>query len=338
MKRNVLMMIGGGVLALATTDAQAYNCPTVTTVTTLTPPPLTIQRDLPVGSLIGSEIVSGTVQTFRCSNTPGPSLTFQEFGVKAYGAYVTTINRRRIYSTNVAGVGYAVGGTSINNCDNTVYVDGTATGDGNPDSRLMCLVNGLFDNQPIMAQARIQFYKTAQTTGSGRVSAREVSAFILRNDKTDWMHPESSITIAAFNVTTLACTVRNTAISVPMGTVQKQAFDGPGTWPGDDNTRSFVIPLDCNAGTRVNMQIDGSAQNAAQGVLNLTGGTASASGVGIQLLYNNAPLRLATPINTGSAASEGAYNVPLQARYYQFGNSITPGTANANATFTLTYQ
>ncbi|MEB7538542.1 fimbrial protein [Pantoea anthophila] len=336
MKKNVLIF-ASLVMLLAAFQAQAYTCSTITTSTVLTPPSVTLQRDLPVGSLIGSEIVSGSVQTFSCSNT-SPALTYQEFGVKGYGTYVMTINGRRIYSTNVAGIGYAVGATSVNNCTNTAYVDGTQTGDGNANNRLMCFVNGVFGNQPVTAQARIQFYKTAQTTGTGTVSARQVSSFILRNDQANWALPESAISIAAFNVTTIACTVSNTVISVPMGTVEKRAFSGVGTWPGDANTRSFTIPLNCNAGTRVNVQIDGSAQNASQGVLNLTGGTGSASGVGIQLLYNSNPLPLGSAINTGTASSEGAYSIPLQARYYQTSSNIVPGAANASATFTLTYQ
>lgn len=338
MKRNAFIFVSMVKLALAATQAQAYECSTVTQSTVLTMPSVTLQRDLPVGSLIGSEVVSGSVQAFRCSNTPSPAVNYQEFGVKAYGTYVTTINGRRIYSTDVAGIGYAVGAISVNNCGYTMYVDGSDTGDGNVDNKLICSVNGLMGNQPITGRALIQFYKTAQTTGTGTVSARQVGSFILRNDQSGWSRPESTISIAAFSVTTLACSLSNTVISVPMGTVEKRAFRGQGTWPGDANTRSFTVPLNCNAGTRVNVQIDGSAQNASQGVLNLTGGSGSASGVGIQLLYNGSPLPLATPILTGTASSEGAYSIPLQARYYQTSSNITPGAANASATFTLTYQ
>lgn len=328
----------GGLLALAATDARAYQCVRVTASTVLTPPPVTVQRDLPVGALIGSEVVSGVVATYNCTNSPGASLTYQEFGVNGYGTYVTTIDSRRIYSTNIAGIGYAVGGTSVNNCGSTGYVDGTQTGDGNVNNRLLCRVNGILRNQPLEAQARIQFYKTAQTTGTGRVSARQVGSFILRYDQQSWSQLASTISIAAFNVARIACTVGNSALSVPMGTVEKRAFSGPGTWPGDASTRSFTIPLNCNAGTRVSLQIDGSAQNAPQGVLNLAGGAGSATGVGIQLLYNNAPLPLSTVISTGTATSEGTYSIPLQARYYQTASDITPGVANASATFTLVYQ
>lgn len=339
MKKRVLFIASAGLLALTSINAHAYTCTTLTASTVLTPQTITISRDLPVGSPIGNELVSGVVQTYSCSNTPAPALTYQEFGVKGYGTYVTSINGRRVYSTNVPGVGYAVGLTMLNICNSTAYVNGTLTGDGNVNNKILCSVNGLIGGGAnLTAQARIQFYKTAESTGSGTVSASKVGAFILRNDQTNWVMPESVINMAAFNVNSIACTVTNSAISVPMGTVQKNAFAGPGTWPGDANTRNFSIPLDCNAGTLVNLQIDGNAQNAAQGVLNLNESSGSASGVGIQLLRNNSPLPLSTTINTGMTTSEGANSIPLQARYYQTGSNITPGTANASATFTLTYQ
>lgn len=322
---------------LFSSAAIAWSCTTTTTSSAITPPAITIQRDLPVGSAIGSIITTSTIPVFNCTNS-APALTNQQFGVKGIGPYVTTINNRRVYSTGVTGIGYAVFGTSVGNCSGASgWVDGTANVDGNLNNRILCSVNGLFGNQPIQGQAGIQFYKTAQTTGSGTVSARQVASFILWNDQSSWFNPESTVNMSAFNVTTLACTVNNTAISVPMGTVEKRAFSGVGTWPGDASTKSFSIPLTCNAGTNVNLQIDGTAQNPTRGVLSLVGGSGSASGVGIQLLYNNNTLSIGNVLPIGTSTS-GNYNILLQARYYQTADTVTPGTANAIATFTLTYQ
>lgn len=339
MKRKVLCVAGVWFMTLTATNVRAYTCTTTTPSTVLTPNSVTVPRDLAVGSLIGNELISGSVETFLCSDTPAPSISKEEFGVKAYGTYVGTYNGRRVYSTNVPGVGYAVGATSINVCrGKQKYVDGTDTIDGNADNKKMCTgINNFLSNASISAQANIQFYKTSQTVGTGTVNARQVGAFILHLNQKSWMNPESAISIAAFNVTSIACTVSNVAISVPMGAVEKRMFAGLGTWPGDSNTRSFSILLNCNAGIKVNIQIDGNAKDAAQGVLNLDSGNDSASGVGVQLLHDNAPMPLATPINTGTATSDGVYSIPLQARYYQIGSNITPGNANASATFTLTY-
>ncbi|MFB4342825.1 fimbrial protein [Pantoea sp. CS_6] len=339
MKKKVMLTAVAGLLALAATDAQAYSCATTTPSSVLTPKPLAVPRNLPVGSPIGSELVSGVVQTYHCSNTPAPAITKQEFGVEAIGTYITTIDGRRVYSTNVPGIGYAVGATTLNVCPRkTGYVDGTASIDGSSNDKRLCTGLALFTTLNLTAQARIQFYKTAQSTGTGTVLGGRVGFFILRNNSTSWVQPGAGINIADFNVTNTGCTVTDTTIQVPMGAVQKRAFGGLGTWPGDANTRSFSIPLDCNVGTRVSVQIDGIVQNAAQGVLKLNGGEGSATGVGIQLLHSNVPLPIAIPLNLGPVPTEGAYNIPFQARYYQTGLNIEPGSANASATFTMTYQ
>lgn len=324
-------------IGLYVNSAQAYSCTTATAATTLSPPSIVIQRDLPVGSLIGSQISSGAVNTYNCTNT-APTLTYQSVGVKGTGSYVTTIGGRRIYSTNIAGIGFAIGGISVNNCNNsTAWVDGTYTGDGNANNRLLCSTNGLLGGQPLREQALLQFYKTGPT-GSGMVTAQQAGSFILQNNQSSWQTPESTILINGFNVTTLACSVSNTAIAVNMGSVNKRAFSGTGSTPDASFTRDFTIPLNCNAGTRINVKIDGNAQNAANGVLNLTSGSNTATGVGVQLLYNNAPVQLGAIIVAGTSASAGSYNIPLKARYYQTTSTITPGTANSSATFTLTYQ
>jgi len=244
-----------------------------------------------------------------------------------------------VYSTNIAGIGYAITVTSVNNCNGaTGSVDGNNNVDGNLNNKIVCGVNGLFGSQPIQGQMKITYYKTATTTGSGTVNGSRVASFILRNNQSSWQNPETLVNTSSFTVTTLACSVTNTAISVPMGTIEKRSFSGVGTWPGDSNTQSFNIPLTCNAGTRVNLQIDGSIQNATKGVLNLNSGTNAASGVGIQLLYNDQPLTLGSSFLTGTTTSSGAYNVGLKSRYYQTTSNITTGVANASASFTLTYR
>lgn len=78
--------------------------------------------------------------------------------------------------------------------------------------------------------------------------------------------------------------------------------------------------------------------NANEGILNLnSSGTDAAKGVGVQLLFNNSPFSSGTPINIGTSTNNGLYNINLAARYYQIG-TISPGTANSTATFTITYE
>ncbi|MGP2446644.1 fimbrial protein [Pantoea ananatis] len=316
------------------TDVKAFDCNKLTSGVTVTPPDLIIQKDLPVGSPIGQEIVSGVVPIFNCSDEPGPAITKQEFGVKGLD-YVMTLHGRRIYSTNIPGIGYAIGITSVSNCGNTLFVDGYGSIDGDPNNRLVCVnESSKHTNQPITAQARIQFYKTAQNTGSGSLEKSMAGAFILRNQGNYLL--AADIRIGRFNVKTIGCSVLNTVIAVPMGKVEKRAFGGKGTWPGDANTREFKIDLNCDLNTKIYFRIDGSAMDASKGILTLSGGNGSATGVGIQLLFKDKPLPLTEEVDNGIANdSSNSYLVPLKARYYQTGGTITPGTANATATFTI---
>ena len=341
MKKRFWFGLSGVLFWAMASDAQAYECKLVTVATTLPAPDLIVQRDQPVGSAIGNELVSGVVSVYNCTNEPAPALIAQTFGVKAEGTYAMMLSGRRIYSTNIAGIGYAVGVTSVSNCNNayTYYVDGTNDMGGNKNTKGVCGAGGILTFQPITAQANIQFYKTAQTTGTGNLAVGKAGAFILYNQGTTF-EPESAINIPAFNVKSVACSVQNTAIVVPMGTVEKRAFKGPGTWPGDANTRFFQITLNCDSTTNIFFRIDGSAQNASQGILNLSAANDGASGVGIQLLYKDVPLPLSTETYLGVANTPGSrdYIVPLKARYYQTGSNITTGTAKASATFTIIYR
>lgn len=335
MKYILLLLAGLGCWAQ---NAQAYTCTTLTSMTTINTPNITIARNLPVGTEIGNTSTS-SVAVFKCENS-APTLTYQAFGVKALGTYVTTIDGKRIYRTPIKGIGYAVQG-SIYNCGTISFwsgwVGGSATMDGNPNNRGLCEVNGMLPVQPLTGMMNIAYYKIGEVTGSGSVPLGSVAAFILQNNKSAWQ-TESDVSVSSLAVTTIPCEINQTMISVPMGNVQRKDFKGIGSWPNEENTRSFNIPLSCNPEVKVNVQIDGDIQNANQGVINLIQSNSKAAGVGIQLLFNNAPIKLGTPFSTGTTSINGSYDIPLQARYYQINNKIEPGVANATATFTITYN
>ncbi|MFK3659388.1 fimbrial protein, partial [Scandinavium sp. NPDC088450] len=175
--------------------------------------------------------------------------------------------------------------------------------------------------------------KIAATTGSGPMTGGSiVKAQVV--GESDIMN----VILGGGTVRTVGCSVSNTTINVPMGLTRNIDFSGPGS-TGNDNT--FDIALDCTAGTRVSMRLDpGSAglADASNGVLNLNGGSgAQASGVGIQVLYNDAPVQFGTAMSAGTSRG-GFTDLLLKARYYQTGSKVMPGQADATATFTMTYQ
>lgn len=335
-KKIKLMHLLVGLALVGVGEARAYTCKAVTTETSIPVPDVTIQRDLPVGSQIGTRSQTGIVSSYECSGT---DITYQEVGLKAYGSYVTNIDGKRVYATGIAGIGYAVG-VQVTGCGafgaiSWVKPGGSTT--GNPNDDIACAVSGRISEQPLKGIFHVAFYKTAEIIGSGEIPSQTIGAFILRINKKSWIAPESKVSISSFRVNSLSCSLSTPSINVDMGKVSKGLFGGEGTWPGDGNTRDFSIPLECSAGTNVNLKIEGNVHDAMQGVLALDAGGSSASGVGIQLLYGDNPVELGKRFKVGTASAQGRYNIPLKARYLQTGSTITSGAANGSATILLTY-
>ena len=327
--------LAAGLIFIGAKSAFAYNCETVTSDTLLQPKAMAVQRDLPVGSII-AEVVSDVKSTFKCTNS-APTLSYQEAGVKAYGTYVKDYDSVRVYSTNISGIGYAVASIPVSQCSGKTYwVDGIET--TNVDHKVYCKVNGMFGIQPMTAKAVVRFVKTAETTGTGTITAKQVGSFILKNNLSSWFYPEAKISISSFDVSSVSCTLGSAAINVNLGNVPVGAFKGVGTSPDTARTKAFDIPLTCSKGASINLKLDGTAYDATQGMLKLDDAGTPAKGVAIQLLYDDKPVELAKSFKWQTASEDGTYAIPLKARYVQTDNSITPGAANGSATFTLTYQ
>jgi type 1 fimbria pilin len=140
------------------------------------------------------------------------------------------------------------------------------------------------------------------------------------------------------SVNVLACSINTPNVQVPLDDVLAKDLTSVGSVA---KPTEFDVGLNCDAGARVNVMLTG-AQNtdtSVSGVLQLSGaGSAGvATGVGIQILYNNAPLALNN--NLVLKTSDGGEEAFLfKAQYYQTKNSVTAGSANAVATLNLTYQ
>lgn len=325
-------------LGLFSQTALAWDCSTVTPSTSVSPQSLTISRDLPVGATIGSQIVTPTINAFSCYNSDLGNISNQIFGVKAIGTFDSMLNGRRVYKTNVAGIGYAISGSTAKCAGGTATVNGSNTIRGDINTAKLCEnTNGMI-SPALNGSVTVTFYKTATETGSGMITATTVGALILLNNSLLWQTPDASVNINAFTVTTPACKLTTASIPVDMKDVDKNAFNGKGSTPGDAHTQSFSLPLTCNAGTQVSVKMEGNIYDATKGVFNTNSGIDAATGVGIQLLFNNQPLVLGSSFPVGVSSTGGVFTVPLKARYYQTGNSITTGTANGNLSFTMTYQ
>ncbi|MCA8205846.1 fimbrial protein [Burkholderia sp. AU33545] len=146
------------------------------------------------------------------------------------------------------------------------------------------------------------------------------------------------------------CKVATPDVIVPMGAVLASSFKGVGT---TSVQRPFNIALTCSggkAGTSTNAYVtltDATASANSSTTLSLSKDS-TASGIGVQIMKDGAPLGFgpdSTAVgNTNQwyagniAQGQANLTIPLSARYVQTGATVSPGSANARATFTFSYQ
>lgn len=142
-----------------------------------------------------------------------------------------------------------------------------------------------------------------------------------------------------FSFRRYGCTLNTSNINFNLGAQQQKDFTRIGSTGREDKQK---ITLTCDPNTKYSLQVDGTAESGHQGVIKLTSGSGAATGVGVQLLAGKSkdPIVFGQPKEMGTTASGTNLReeIDITARYYQTENKVTPGTANASATFTMTYQ
>lgn len=146
------------------------------------------------------------------------------------------------------------------------------------------------------------------------------------------------IKLNAFTVNVQGCSVSTKNVAVPMGTVHRSHFKGVGSTAGRGEGN---IALQCEAAVAPTVTFSGTRDSETSAeilALNNLGDANVASGVGIQMLYENTPITLDNPIALGKLSGPTAVNIPFTARYYQTASPIKGGDANATAYFTINYE
>lgn len=281
----------------------------------ITLPNITVQRDAPAGTVLAERRLPQRSASDIAKCTTPANYYEGEFRFNTLSAY-----GNHVYATNVPGVGVRVSGYSYNSA--TPY---NLPISGNILPTAMLWIGG---------SVRVQLVKTLpDAVGTGVIAAGTLSRNYIGSPRLYY----TTVSINRITVNRAACTVNTTSIPVPLGDKISTDFTGPGSTTKNEY---FNIPLSCTAGTKVNVTLDGVPHpSGAAGVLALSSppsGTAAA-GVGVQVLYKNAPVTLGRKIIVGTAPS-GNYNIPLVGRYYQTDAKVTGGEANATATFTMTYN
>ncbi len=267
-----------------------------------------VQRDTPVGTILASQSIASGGASWTCDAryTYTGNLTLFST-LSPYG--------NSVYSTNIPGVGMRIhfgGGFG------SYFPIGAAYG-----------ASSLVQGGTIAADL---IKTSAAAAGSGNLTNGALVTFKIDATTVYTLNLTGTNTIAP-----VACSVSNSAINVPMGDMARKLFTGVG-YKGP--IKQFFITLRCDADTKVKMTIDAVADSsAAPGVIALTsaGSPGVASGVGIQLTHSGAPVVFGSPKSIITSAG-GVLNIPLIATYYQTSPTVRVGPANAQATFTMTYN
>jgi len=266
------------------------------------------QKDLPVGAVIYSSSTGLGQKLLECDGSTNTNY----YKMTYLGGVTTAITHA--YATNIPGVAIAVN-LSWGYLDNPPSTDNTGT--------------GAVHIPPIS----YTLYKTGDIQ-SGQFTAGQIGTWSV-----------SGITPVTINmngggVTQVACSVTTPNLTFPIGNVSKADF---GTEPGftPEKTSTQNLGLDCDQSANINVTLNGQqnpdVSDPSVMALNNQGGTNTARGVGVQLLYDGKPLIINTRLAL-KTSSGGRESFPITARYYQTRNSVTVGEANSSATLTLTYQ
>ncbi|MCC8394459.1 type 1 fimbrial protein [Paraburkholderia sp. MMS20-SJTR3] len=147
-------------------------------------------------------------------------------------------------------------------------------------------------------------------------------------------------------ITNQTCTVTTPSISVPLGNVPLSQFGPVGS---TSNTVPFQIGLNCS-GVATSYYItftDSNNPGNNSNALSLTSDS-SAKGVGIQILKGGNPVAYGPDSSVAgnlnqiflgtTAGTDTVVSLPFGGRYVKIDSTMTPGSANGVATFTMSYQ
>lgn len=316
-------------------EAAANSC-TVINHSFAMPSQLIIPRDLPVGAQIGSDIITGTYMAFNncIKTTPG----WFNVGIGTNATFVQKVGNANMYATGIPGVSYSLAAEIKESCSSVNVLIGAGTFLGSSNMRAICGITSFWKN--LNYQYTLRFYKTAAVTGSGNVGSLAAGYAFAHIENFGFITPNANLTVTGIAVKTTTCSVSSSVINVPLTDAKFTSFKGIGSTTGDT---AFNIGLNnCDAGLNVKMTLSpGSSGSPNENLGLLTAdGTSTTSGLALQLLYKNTPVKLnsAFSVLDTVTTSSGSYQIPFVVRYYKNAESITAGRIKSNATFTMVYN
>jgi major type 1 subunit fimbrin (pilin) len=329
--------------------------------TTVTLPSITAARDVPNGTVLGQwqKFNTGNL-TFNCivDSSSSANMVFQPVslitpsGIKI--AEPTNGTSVTVWNTNLAGVGIAVAVNASGGSCSTAYQD-LASRNISGWTGTLCAGSGLGLNFRYAGLVEVALVKTG-TIAAGTVNnlgtifqatvATNVGGVVKVGPPTAISNTSGSTFLwqylmgSAPAVSVQACTTAD--VTVNLGSHQQSEFTGIGSVT--KSPVGFNIAVNACPGGLTKIQYQfiplNAVLDATNGVLALSS-SSTATGIGVQLKDGSgAALKYNTQYTLSgyNTTTGGSYTIPLTAAYYQTASSVTPGSANAVLTFTLTYQ
>lgn len=192
--------------------------------------------------------------------------------------------------------------------------------------------------------AKVSFVKTGSPLKSGHYTIPSINAAILTAYNNETATAKVIINSTTVIVSATGCTISTPNVAVNLGTVDMHILS---TVDSTSELKNFNVGLQCDANISLNAVItDQTDQSNISQIVSLTPDS-TATGVGVQFFYNGTgPLSLGPDSSLNSTPNQffitstsqaESLSLPFQARYIRT-STITPGTANALASITFSYQ
>lgn len=302
-----------------------------------------VRSDLPVGMPITGDWLYVQGQVYQnCEYDYEAQRGFNVVsGLKSYISHNSgvTWNGETVFDTNVPGIGYVLeGSTQKGGGDWSAYLGMSA---GQTARQLASFSNSVGERMNISDRMRMMLIKTG-TVQPGTINSFNAGYFYAGVNETNNWAPEVPVQFMGGQIVLPSCALTTPDISVDLGKHAISEFSGIGSTVAD--WRNIDIGLNCDSSAiKVYITVDAPGVSGTPGVMSLDSapGDTGATGVGVQLWLrtnNGSPITFGKETYVDTSANQGAFTVPLEARYYQTAAKMTAGVANATATFTMTYK
>ncbi|WP_422528274.1 fimbrial protein [Serratia fonticola] len=260
--------------------------------------------------------------------------------------YTTTISGSTytIFTSNMPGIGWIMGARDPNA---PLWTPLT-----NSDTQVYPFVGGGTNNTVTLgAYVQFAFVKLPGNlpVGANMFPSQKIATFSCYQNEVLMQSADILVNTTQINVQALACQVTTAKnVAIPLGEFSLEQLP-----PVNGNFGEFssTVELSCDSGLTPWMTIsDASNTGNTSNVIKLSPDS-TASGVGVQVFYNNQTVAKSLGLDTSSKGNPNQFqvnnkttsngqhvSVPLQFKYIRTEQVVTPGDANAAATVTFSYQ